>query len=106
RSGLWLNLGSAASGQSIAVDAATIVEEGSTRQAWFRLTNPGESGPSNRSYLLRIDCAARTLNSMAFRRHGPDGEVLEENDYGPGGEGVSPIAGGTVMEIAYLALCT
>ena len=28
-------------------------------QAWFRVTDPGEAGPSDTSYLLRIDCAAR-----------------------------------------------
>jgi hypothetical protein len=43
---------------------------------------------------------------MAFRRHGAAGEVTEERDYRPNGEGATPIAGGTVMEIAYLALCT
>lgn len=103
---LWLNLGAAPSGQSIAVNAASLVEQGPTRQAWFRLTNPGDSGPSPNTYLLRIDCTARSLNSMAFRRHGPDGEIAEERDFRPDGEGVTAIAGGTVMEIAYLALCT
>jgi len=103
---LWLNLGAAPTGQSIAVNASTIVEESGRREAWFRLTDPGAARPSSNSYLLRIDCAARTMNSMALRRHGPDGSVTEERDYRPGGEGVLPIAGGTVMEIAYLALCT
>jgi hypothetical protein len=103
---LWLNLGAALSGQSIAVNAASIVEEGTARQAWFRLTNPGETTASPNTYLLRVDCASRTLNSMAFRRHGPDGEVAEERDFRPDGEGVTPVAGGTVMEIAFLALCT
>jgi hypothetical protein len=103
---LWLNLGAAGSGQSIAVNASSIAEEGNNREAWFRLTNPGESGASPNSYLLRIDCSSRTLNSLAFRRHGPGGEVVEERDYRPAGEGTTAIAGGTVMEIAYLALCT
>jgi hypothetical protein len=105
-SSLWLNLGAAPTGQSIAVNASNIVEEGGRREAWFRLTDPGAARPSSNSYLLRIDCAARTMNSMALRRHGPNGEVTEERDYRPAGEGVIPIAGGTVMEIAYLALCT
>lgn len=103
---IWLNLGAAPSGQAIAVDAASIVEEGTARQAWFRLTNPGESGPSSRSYLLRIDCPSRSLNSMGFRRYGAGGEIAEERDYRPAGEGVQPIDGGTVMEIAFLAMCT
>lgn len=103
---LWLNLGAAPTGQSIAVNAASIVDEAGYRQAWFRLTNPGAGVPSENSYLLRIVCAARTINSMAFRRHAADGQVAEERDYRPNGEGATPIAGGTVMEIAYLALCT
>lgn len=106
RPALWLNLGAAPTGQSIAVNAASIEEEGTARQAWFRLTNPGEDAPSSNSYLLRIDCTARMLNSLAFRRHGHDGEVIEERDYRPAGEGATAIAGGTVMEIAFLALCT
>jgi hypothetical protein len=103
---LWLNLGAAPTGQAISVNAASLVEEGSTRQAWFRLTDPGASGPSAGSYLLRVDCNARTINAMATRRHGPDGAVVSEHDFGPSGEGAAPVAGGTVMEIAYLALCT
>ena len=103
---LWLNLGAAPSGQSIAVNASSIAEEGRTREAWFRLTNPGATGPSGNSYLLKVDCAARTINSLAYRRHAPDGTLAEERDYRPAGEGMAPVAGGTVMEIAYLALCT
>jgi hypothetical protein len=104
---LWLNLGAAPTGQAISINAASLREEGTTREAWFRLINPGQSGPSAGSYLLRVDCSARTINAMATRRHGPDGGVLQETDFRPrGGEGAAPVAGGTVMEIAYLALCT
>jgi hypothetical protein len=103
---LWLNLGAAPSGQSIAVNASSISEQAGAREAWFRLTDPGAQGPSPGSYRLRIDCPARTINALAVRRHGPDGAVVDERDFGPAGEGVNPVAGGTVMEIAYLALCT
>lgn len=102
----WINLGAAPTGQMIAVDAASIEEVAPYRRAWFRLTNPGQVGKSSSSYLLRIDCTARTINSMALRKHGPTGEVSEQRDYGAAGEGALPIEGGTVMEIAYLALCT
>jgi hypothetical protein len=102
----WVNLGAAATGQSIAVDATSMEQGPSYRQAWFRTTNPGEGRPSRASYLLRIDCAAKTINPMALRRHGPTGAVAEQRDYGPNGEGAMPVEGGTVMEIAYLALCT
>ena len=43
---------------------------------------------------------------MKTRRLAPDGSVIDEHDFGPSGEGVTAVAGGTVMEIAYLALCT
>lgn len=103
---LWLNLGAAPSGQSIAVNASSIREQSGTREAWFRLTDPGATGPTPGSYMLRIDCAARTINALMTRRHGANWEVVEERDMRPAGEGVAPVEGGTVMEIAYLALCT
>lgn len=103
---VWLNLGAATSGQSIAVDGLSIQERGTSRQAWFRLTDPGADKPIPRSYLLQIDCAARTINPMGLRRHAEDWSVTAEESHAPDGEGAAPIAGGTVMEIAYLALCT
>lgn len=102
----WLNLGAAATGQMIAVDASSIDKQTAYNQAWFRLTNPGASGPSNASYLLRIDCTAKTINTMASRKHEPTGAVIERIDHGPAGAGTLPIETGTVMEIAYLAICT
>jgi hypothetical protein len=102
----WVNLGAAPTGQAIAVDATSLREEGAYRSGWFRLTNPGASGRSATAYSLRVDCAARTINPMAIRKFGPTGAVTEERDYGPSGEGALKVEGGTVMEIAYLALCT
>lgn len=101
----WVNLGAAPTGQSIAVDASSMAQGPSYRQAWFRITNPSEGRPSRTTYLLRIDCAARTINQMAIRRPGATG-AEEQRDYGPGGEGAVAVEGGTIMEIAYLALCT
>jgi len=101
----WGKLGAAQSGQSIAGDASSLAEEGSYRSGWFRLTNPGEQR-GNSSYLLRVDCTARTINSMAVRKHGADGSISEERSFGPNGEGASAIENGTVMQIAFLALCT
>ena len=102
----WVNLGAAPTGQSIAVDASSLVEEGSYRSGWFRLTNPGAAGRSASAFRLQVDCAARTINSMAVRKYGADGAVTEERDFGPGGEGAAAVESGTVMQIAYLALCT
>ena len=102
RSSVWLNLGAAGSGQSIAVDATTIEEEGSQRRAWFRMTDPG-ARPSDNSYLLSLDCARRTINPQKRRRRAPDGTVAEDVDYP---DNPLPVEGGTVMEIAWLSMCT
>lgn len=106
RGSSWLNLGAAPTGQAIAIDAASVQDTPGRREAWFRITNPGDSGPTGASYRLRVDCSGRTINPMALRKIGADGAVSEEKDYGPGGEGALAVEGGTVMEIAYLALCT
>jgi hypothetical protein len=105
-SATWLNLGAAPTGQAISVDASSIERQANSRQAWFRLTNPGASAPTGITYLLRIDCEARTLSPLAERRQDAAGAVSEHRDYGAGEQGPLPIEGGTVMEIAYLALCT
>jgi hypothetical protein len=105
RGSSWLNLGAAPTGQAIAIDAASVQDTSNHRQAWFRITNPGDQGPTGSSYLLRVDCTGRTINPMALRKHAADGAVSEKG-YGPNGEGALKVEGGTVMEIAYLALCT
>ena len=105
--GAWVNLGAAATGQAIAVDALSLDRTSAPHpQAWFRVTNPGEARPSDSSYLLRIDCAGRTINPMAIRKHDAAGAVTEQRDYGAGGEGALPVEAGTVMEVAYRAICT
>jgi hypothetical protein len=99
----WLNLGAAGSGQSIAIDASTIEQEGQQRSAWFRMTDPGAGGPSVDTYLLRIDCAQRTINARTRRRVDAAGTALANVDYP---DNPLPVEGGTVMEIAFLSLCT
>ena len=103
RTATWLNLGAADSGQSIAIDASTIEQEGPQRSAWFRLTDPGAAGPSADVFLLRIDCARRTINAKARERRGPAGALAQRVDYP---DNPLPVEGGTVMEIAFLSLCT
>jgi hypothetical protein len=102
----WINLGSAPTGQSIAVDATSLKQEGAFRSGWFRLTKAGEPVRNSNAYLLRVDCAAQTINSMELRKHGPNGEVTEQRSYGPTGEGAAPARDGTVLEIAFLSLCS
>jgi hypothetical protein len=102
RAATWLNLGAAGSGQSIAINAATIDQQGNQRTAWFRLTDPG-ARPSPDTFLLAVDCAHRTINARARERHDPAGAVSQHVDYP---ENPLPVEGGTVMEIAWLSLCT
>lgn len=100
----WLNLGAAPTGQSIAVDAASLEQEGAARTAWFRLTNPGEAAPTGIAYRLRIDCRARTIAQLEHRRE--DAAAADPPAAPPQPEPPLPVEGGTVMEIAWLALCT
>lgn len=100
----WVSLGIAATGQAISVDGAS-VQRGEPRQAWFRVTNPGQAEASPVTYLLRMDCQARTINPMAARRMDAEGRVSEERDYGTAGEGALPVEAGTVMELAWRSLC-
>jgi len=102
----WLNLGAAPTGQAIAVDASSLEQDASMRVAWFRLTNPNQAEPTGVSYLLRIDCAGRTIEALAHRVQDAAGTVTEHREYARDAEGPLPVEGGTVMEIAFLALCT
>ena len=102
RTPAWLNLGAAPSGQSIAIDASTIQQDSSTRTAWFRLTEPGSAVPGQITYHLRIDCGARTIAEKARRKPDGTGATAEV----PGDDKPVPMERGTVMEIAWLALCT
>jgi hypothetical protein len=102
----WLNLGAAGSGQAITVDASSLEQEGSTRTAWFRMTDPAPAPPSLHSYRLRIDCARRTIQPLGHRRYDAAGAIAESREIGPGQEPPLPIESGTVTEIAFLSLCT
>ena len=99
----WLNLGAAGSGQSIAIDATSIEQDGEQRSAWFRMTDPGAATPSGDTYLLDIDCAGRTINAKARERRDAAGAVTDRVDYP---DSPLPVEGGTVMEIAWLSMCT
>ena len=102
---LWVNLGAAASGQGIAVDARSVTREAGARQAWFRLLRiTGDQIVGETGYLLRVDCAARTVTAHAGRTYGADGAVVQQKDYDKP-EGPLAIEGGTVIEVAYHALC-
>jgi hypothetical protein len=102
---LWVNLGAAATGQSIAVDASTLENAPTSRQGWFRMTDPGKP-PSDTSYRLKIDCAAKTITASAARKYDAAGTLAKHEDYGPEWQSPLPIEAGTVMEIAYRALCS
>jgi len=99
---LWVNLGAAQTGQGISVDAASVTRGPSWRQAWFRLLNGG--GAADVGYQLRIDCTAKTIMALSGRKYAANGSLAEQKDYEKpeGPMGVEP---GTVIEVAYHALC-
>jgi len=101
---LWVNLGAAQSGQGIAVDASSVTRGPSWRQAWFRLLNSDRSDVGDIGYLLRIDCASRNITAHAGRKYAPTGGLIEQKDYAAP-EGPMGIETGTVIEVAYHALC-
>jgi hypothetical protein len=103
---VWLNLGAAPSGQSIAVDGASLEQEEEARIAWFRMIDPPPAGTSLHAYRLRIDCRTRIIRPLAHRLYNAAGSVVEERDYDDAEEHPSPVESGTVTEIAYLSLCT
>jgi hypothetical protein len=105
RPALWVNLGTAPTGQAISVDASSLANGPSWRQAWFRLTNPGQAGAGDIAYLLRIDCAAKSITALGGRKYNPAGALLEQKDY-PAPEGPLPVEAGTVMELAFRGVCT
>jgi hypothetical protein len=106
RASVWLNLGAAPSGQSIAVDGASLEQEENARIAWFRMIDPPPVGASLHAYRLRIDCGTRIIRPLSHRLYNAAGAVVEERDYDEAEQHPSPVEGGTVTEIAYLSLCT
>ncbi|HEY0116394.1 MAG TPA: hypothetical protein VGB54_11785 [Allosphingosinicella sp.] len=103
----WLNLGAADSGQSIAIDAMSIQQEGTTRIAWFRMTDPESGTQTNNHYRLRIDCPGRTVQPLALRQtDAATGAQVSMREYSPTEAAPGPAEAGTVLEIAFLSLCT
>ncbi len=105
RPALWVNLGTASTGQAIAVDASSLANGPTWRQAWFRLTNPGPTPGGDIAYLLRIDCAAKSITALGGRKYTPAGALIEQKDY-PKPEGPMAVETGTVMELAFRGVCT
>lgn len=102
---LWVNLGAAATGQGIAVDARSVTRIEGARQAWFRLLRiDGNQIVGETGYLLRVDCAAKTITAHAGRTYGRGGALLQQKDYASP-EGPLAIESGTVIEVAFHALC-
>jgi hypothetical protein len=106
RPSVWLNLGAAPSGQSIAVDGASLEQEENARIAWFRMIDPPPGGTSLNAYRLRIDCGTRIIRPLAHRLYDAAGAIVEERNYDEAEQHTSPVEGGTVTEIAYLSLCS
>lgn len=102
----WLNLGAADSGQSIAIDAASIQQQGATRTAWFRMTDPQTGGQTTNHYRLQVDCQGKTIQPLALRQTDAAGAQVSLREYTPEEAKPGAVESGTVLEIAYLSLCT
>jgi hypothetical protein len=102
----WLNLGAADSGQSIAIDAASIQQEGPSRTAWFRMTDPDSGAASGNQYRLRIDCDGKTVQPLALRQTDSAGLLVSMREYTGEEAKAGPAESGTVLEIAVISLCT
>lgn len=102
----WLNLGSAESGQAIGIDARSIEQEGTTRIAWFRMTDPESGATTNNMYRLKIDCQARTIQPLALRQTDAAGAEISFRTYTAAEAVAGPAEAGTVLEIAFLSMCT
>ena len=102
----WVNLGAVDGGQGISIDTASVQVEGSARSAWFRVANPRFAGSSAIAYRFRIDCTDRTVHSLAFRQYDGRGAVALEAEYGAAAEGPRAAEPGSLMEVAFHALCT
>ncbi len=64
---------------------------------------PAPAAGARDSFLLEIDCARRTINAKARERRDAAGALLQHVDYP---DNPLRVEGGTVMEIAWLSLCT
>jgi hypothetical protein len=100
-----VNLGVAPTGQGIAVDASSIVNGPTFREAWFRLLNGDRANVGDLGYRLRIDCAAHTITALAGRKYSPQGALIEQKAYDRP-EGPMPLEKGTVLEVAFRGVCT
>lgn len=101
----WVDLGASVTGQAILVDAASI-EDAPAPTAWFRLINPDDEDPLPVSYRLRVDCDRRTITQLGLRKYDEQGGIAEEREFGEEGEGPMEVEAETVMEVAWLNLCT
>lgn len=102
----WLNLGAAGTGQAISIDASSIQQQGSTRTAWFRMTDPETGQLTPNHFRLRIDCEARTIAPLARRQVDPAGAVTDYREFTPETDPPQAVEAGTVLEIAFLSMCT
>jgi hypothetical protein len=57
-------------------------------------------------YKLKVDCEARTVQPLALRRFDASGGQLSLREYTGGEAAAGPAEAGTVLEIAYLAMCS
>jgi hypothetical protein len=70
------------------------------------MTDPESGAPTTNNYRLRIDCQAKTVQPLALRQTNAAGAQVSLREYTPEEAKAGPAESGTVLEIAYLSLCT
>jgi hypothetical protein len=70
------------------------------------MTDAECGGVAKSNYRLRIDCDAKTVQPLALRQLDEAGAQTSLREYRPEEAAPGPAISGTVLEIAYLSLCT
>jgi hypothetical protein len=70
------------------------------------MTDPESGAATGNNYRLRIDCQAKTVQPLALRQTDAAGAQISLREYTPEEAKAGPAESGTVLEIAFLSLCT
>jgi hypothetical protein len=70
------------------------------------MTDPDSGATTNNMYRLRIDCQARTIQPLALRQTDATGAEISFRQYTPAEAVAGPAEAGTVLEIAFISMCT
>jgi hypothetical protein len=70
------------------------------------MTDPASGAASGNQYRLRIDCEGKTVQPLALRQTNETGAQVSLREYTPEEAKAGPAESGTVLEIAFISMCT